>query len=85
MNPVAHIVDFEIPHETRKAGAEFLEGWIELPQAIRFSRKVKGRLGNLRAFPSPGKIEIRFGGAVVVQGAVKAGTLKFSYVMSDVI
>jgi hypothetical protein len=31
LNPVAHIVDFEMSHETRKAGAEFFEGWIELP------------------------------------------------------
>lgn len=38
LNPVAHIVDFEIPHETRKAGPEFVKGWIELPQAIGLSR-----------------------------------------------
>ena len=85
LNPVAHTVDFEIPHETREAGAEFFEGWIELSQAICLSRDVKGRLGDLRAFPGPGQIEIRFGGAVVIQGAVKAGTLEFSNVMSDVI
>jgi hypothetical protein len=85
LNPVAHTVDFETPHETRKAGAEFFEGWIELSQAVRLSRDVKGRLGDLRAFPGPGQIEIRFGGAVVIQGAVKAGTLEFSNVMSDVI
>ncbi len=85
LNPVAHMVDFEIPHQTRKAGAEFFEGWIELPQPIQLSRNVKGRLGDLRAFPGPGKIEIRLGSAVVVQGAVKAGTLKFGYVMSDII
>ena len=83
--PVAHIVEFEIPHETGKAGAELFEGWIERPQAVRLSPNVKGRLGDLRAFPSGGQIEIRFGGAVVVQPAVKAGTLEFSDVMSDVI
>jgi hypothetical protein len=26
----AHIIDFEIPHETGKAGAEFFDGWIEM-------------------------------------------------------
>ena len=76
--PVAHIVEFEIPHETGKAGAEFFDGWIERLQAIRLPRNVKGRLGDLRAFPSAGQIEIRFGGAVVVQATVKAGTLEFS-------
>jgi hypothetical protein len=40
LHPVAHILDFEIPHETGKAGAEFFDGWIE------------GRLGDLRAFPT---------------------------------
>jgi len=42
-------------------------------------------LGDLRAFIGPGQIEIRFGGAVVIQGTVKAGALEFSNVMSDVI
>ena len=83
--PVAHVIDFEIPHQTGKAGAEFFDGWIEHPQAIRLPRNEKGRLGDLRAFPSGRQIEIRFGGAVVVQPAVKAGALKFSDVMSDVI
>jgi hypothetical protein len=59
-------------------------GWIEPLQAIRLPRNVKGRLGDLRAFPRAGQIEIRFGGAVVVQATVKAGTLEFSDVMSDV-
>src|ERR1700730_13426940 len=68
--PVAHIVEFETPHETGKAGAQLFEGWIERPQAVRFSPNVKGRLGDLRAFPSGRHIEIRFGGAVVVQPAV---------------
>ena len=85
LDPVAHIVDFEIPHETGKAGAHFFHGWIELPQAIRLPRDVKGRSSHLRAFPGAGQIEIRFGGAVVVQATVKAGTLEFSDVMSDVI
>ena len=83
--PVAHIIDFEIPHETGKAGAEFFDGWIEHPQAIRFPRNEKGRLGDLRAFPSGGQIEISFGGPVVIQTTVKAGTLEFSDVTSDVI
>lgn len=85
LNPVAHIVDFEMPHETRKAGEEFFEGWIELPQAICLSRNVEGGLGDLRTFISPAQIEIRFGGAVVIQGTVKAGTLEFSHVMGDVV
>ena len=42
-------------------------------------------MGDLRAFIGPGQIEIRFGGAIVIQGAVEAGALKFSNVMSDVI
>src|SRR5579864_9163660 len=83
--PVAHIIDFEVPHETGKPGAQFFDGWIELLQAIRLPPNVEGRLGDLRAFPSAGQIEIRFGGAVVVQATVKAGTLEFSDVMSDVI
>jgi hypothetical protein len=34
--PVAHIVEFETPHKTGKAGAELVHGqWIELLQAIR--------------------------------------------------
>ena len=83
--PVAQIIEFEIPHETGKAGAELFEGWVERPQAVRFSPNVKGRLGDLRAFPSGGQIEIRFGGAVVVQAAVKTRALEFSDVMIDVI
>ena len=83
--PVAHIVDFESPHKTGKASAELFDGWIEHLQAIRFPRNEKGRLGDLRAFPSGRQIEIRFGGAVVIQAAVKAGTLEFSDVVSDVI
>jgi hypothetical protein len=83
--PVAHILDFEIPHETGKAGAEFFDGWIEHSQAIRLPRNEKGRLGDLRAFPSTGQIEIGFRGAVIIQATVKAGTLEFTDVMSDVI
>jgi hypothetical protein len=26
--PVTHVVDFETPHEARKAGTEFFHGWI---------------------------------------------------------
>jgi hypothetical protein len=33
--PVAHIVDFESSHETRKANTEFFYGGIESRQAIR--------------------------------------------------
>jgi hypothetical protein len=40
----AHIIDFEISHETGKAGAEFFDGWIEHLQAIRLPRNEKGRL-----------------------------------------
>ena len=83
--PVAHIIDFEIPHETGKVGAEFFGGWIEHPQAIRLPRNEKGRLGDLGAFPSAGQIEISFSGAVVIQTTMEAGTLEFSDVMCDVI
>lgn len=85
LNPVTHIVDFKIPHETRKAGAEFLERRIELTQAIRLARDVKGRLCDRCTLPGAGQIEIRFGGAVVIQSAVKSGSLEFSDVVSDVI
>jgi hypothetical protein len=83
--PVAHIVDFKIPHKTGKAGAEFFDGWIEHPQPVRLSGNEKGRLGDPRAFPSAGQIEISFSGAVVIQTTVKTGALEFSDVMSDVI
>jgi hypothetical protein len=53
--PVAHVVDFEIPHETGEAGTEFFDGWIKCPQAIRLPRNVKGRLGDFRAFQAPDK------------------------------
>ena len=33
--PVSDIVDFEMPYETGKAGAELFGGWIEPYQAIR--------------------------------------------------
>ena len=83
--PVAHIVEFETPHETGKAGAELADRWIEHLQAIRRPRNEKRRLGDLRAFPCAGQIEIGFGSAVVIQTTVKAGTLEFSDVVSHVI
>jgi hypothetical protein len=58
---------------------------IELLQAVRLAPNEKGRLRDLRAFEGGGEIEIRFGGAVIVQGAVKAGALEFRNVMIDVI
>ena len=83
--PMAHIIDFNVPEQTRKSGAEFLEGWIELSQAIRLPRNIKGRLRDLRVFPGAGQIEIGFCGAVVIQAAAKSRTLEFSDVMGDVI
>ena len=84
--PVANIVQFEPPNETRKAGAHLVHGKrIEFFESISFSPNVKGGLSDLRAFESGGQIEIRFGGTVVVQAAVKAGALKFRHVMIDVI
>ena len=63
--PVAHIVEFEPPHETGKAGAHLVHcQWIKLFQAIRLAPNEKGRLRDLRAFESGGQREIRFGGAV---------------------
>ena len=85
MYPVAHIIEFEIPYDAGKSSAELFERGIKCPQAIRLSCNVKRRLSDFRAFPGGGQIEIRFGGAVVVQGTVEAGTLKFSYVMSNII
>ena len=84
--PVANIVQFEPPNETRKAGAHLVHGKrIEFFESISFSPDVKGRLSDLRAFEGGGQIEIRFGGTVVVQATVKAGELKFRDVMIDVI
>ena len=84
--PVAHVVEFETSQETGKADSELVgRKWIELFQAIRLSCNVKGRLRDLRAFPGGRQIEIRLCGAVVVQATVKAGSLEFSDVMSDVI
>src|SRR6202034_4131607 len=72
--PVAHIVEFERPEEPGKAGAQLVHRqWIELFQAIRLSPNEKGRLRDVRAFESGGEREIMFGGAVIVQAAVKAG------------
>jgi hypothetical protein len=63
--PVAHIVEFERPDETGKAGAHLVHcQWIKLFQAIRLAPNEKGRLRDLRAFESGGQREIRFGGAV---------------------
>ncbi len=73
--PVAYIVEFEIPHETGKTGAKLFKRGIKRPQAISFTRDVKRRLSDLRAFPGGGQIEIRFGGAVVIQGAMETGAL----------
>jgi hypothetical protein len=84
--PVANIVEFEPPNETGKAGAHLVHGKrIEFFHSISFPPNEKRRLSDLRAFESGGQIEIRFGGAVVVQAAVKAGALKFRDVMIDVI
>jgi hypothetical protein len=56
--PVVHIVEFETPHETGNERAELICGRIELLQAIRLPRDEKGRLADLRAFPSGGQIEM---------------------------
>ena len=84
--PVAHIVEFEPAHETGKTGAHLVHGKrIEFFQSIRLPPNEKGGLSDLRAFESGGQIEIRFGRAVVVQAAVKAGALEFRDDMIDVI
>ena len=57
LNPMAHMVYFDMPHETRKAGNE----------AIRLSLNIEGRLPNRCTFVGAGQIEIRFGGTVVIQ------------------
>jgi hypothetical protein len=64
--PVAYIVEFEVPDETGKAGAKLFKRGIKRPQAISFTRDVKRRLGDFRALPGGGQIEIGFGGAVVI-------------------
>ena len=80
--PVAYIVEFEVPNEARKAGAKLLGWGIKRPQTISFTRDVKRGLGDLRAFPGGGQIEIELGSAIVVQRTVKAGALKFRHVVS---
>src|SRR5580704_7721232 len=60
--PVAHIVEFEIPHETGKTSAKLFKRGIKRPQAISFTRDIKRRLSDLRTLPGGGHIEIRFGG-----------------------
>ena len=42
-------------------------------------------MSDLRTFKSGGQIEIRFGGAVVVQATVKPSSLEFRDVVIDVI
>ncbi len=83
--PVAYIVEFEVPDETGKAGAELLKRRIERPKTIGLTRDVKRRLGDLRTFPGGGQVEIRFSGAIVIQGTAKAGSLEFRYVVSHII
>ena len=84
--PVAHIVEFEPSYETRKAGTHFVYGKrIEFFHSIRLPPDEERRLGDLRALESGRQIEIRFGGAVVVQAAVKPGAPEFGDVVIDVI
>jgi len=64
--PVAHIVEFEIPHKTGKTSAKLFKRGIERPQGISFTRDVKRRLSDFRALPGGGQIEVRFGGAIVI-------------------
>ncbi len=85
LHPVAHIIDFEMAHETGEAGAELLRRWIEALQAIHLSRNEKRRLGDLGVFPSAGKIEIWLGGAIVVKATVETGALELGDIMRDVI
>src|SRR3984957_19586417 len=84
--PVTDIVEFGRCNETGKAGAHLLQCQrVELLQAVRSPPNENGGLRDLGAFESGGKREIGFGGAVVVQGAVKAGALEFRDRMIDVI
>jgi hypothetical protein len=86
VHPVAHVVEFEPTHQTGKAGAHLVQGKrIKLFQSIRLPPNEKGRLSNLGAFERGGQIELVFGGAVIVQSAVKAGALEFRDNMIDVI
>ncbi len=83
--PVAYIVEFQIPDETRKAGSQLFGRRIKCAQAVGLSGDVERGLGDLRAFPGGGQIEVWLGGAIVIQGAVKAGALKFRYVVCQVL
>jgi hypothetical protein len=56
----------------KRFGAELFEGWIERPKPSAFPPTLKGGLDNLRAFPSGGQIEIRFGGAVEDAAGIRA-------------
>ena len=48
--PVAHIVEFETPHETSKAGAESVRGRIQLHRAIRLPAMKKEGQGIFAPF-----------------------------------
>ena len=85
MDPVAHIIEFERCDEAWKAGAHLIHGKrVEFFQTVRFPPHEKGGLRDFGAFPSGGQIEIRFCGAVVIQGTVKAGAPELGHVMNDV-
>ncbi len=84
--PVAHIVQFEKVNKSGKADAELLHGqWIELLQTICRSHHEKRWLGNLCPFEGRRQIEIRLGSTIVVEGAMKARALEFSYVVFHVV
>ena len=83
--PVAYIVEFQVPDEPRKPRSQLFGRGIKCPQAIGLSGDIKRGLGDLRAFPCGGQIEIELGGTIVVQRTVKTGALKFRYVVCQVI
>jgi hypothetical protein len=86
LHPVAHIVEFEPAHETRKAGAHLVHAKrIEFSHPVCLSPDEKGRLSDFCAFEGGGQIEIRLGAAVVVQTTVKASALELRDVMSNVV
>jgi hypothetical protein len=85
VDPMADALQLDAVDQTGKAGAELFEWWIERPEVVRSSGHVERRLGDLGAFEGGGQMEVGFGGAVIVQCAVKACPLELADGMGHVI
>ena len=81
LDPVTDTVEFERAHEPRQTGAHLVDRQrIEFSKPIGFAPDEKRGLRDLRAFERSGQIEIRLGGAIIVQAAMEAGALELDQV-----